>query len=35
LVTAVYNANETDLPRLRTSDGRDLLVLDEVTIAGE
>ena len=33
LVTAVYNANAPDLPRLLTIDGRDMVQLGEVTVA--
>ena len=32
LVTAVYNGNELDLPRISTSDGRDLVELGTVTV---
>lgn len=32
LVTAVYNGNEQNLPRLHTSNGQDLLALGQVTV---
>jgi len=32
LILAVYNANEPELPRLLTADGRDLIELGVVTV---
>ncbi len=35
LVTAVYDADAQDLPRLRMSNGQDMLELEEITVLGE